>query len=494
MRYRAVVIFLVILVAFTGTIFGQDKVRTRIAPLNEPVQAVLPLVDTEVHALTYRVKLPEDAFALTVEIEDAPADLDLVMYTTTGEMVTFSEQPAYNETLSLRRNGDPALEGGYFDFEVLYQLSHPPVVDGEELTQIPFQITFSVVQPTVRRELSTSASVSAVLLPEEAMAHLYRVTVPTGTPALRLDISDTTGDLDLFLSRGEAPLDRWEADHRSQSIRSTESLTIDRNSGPALRPGTYYVMVLDQVSDSFPSPYTLTVHDSHEPPEALRTAITYPSAESGLNRSVLATVEILTDYGGGSGVLVSREGHILTNRHVIVNYADTPAEDITIGFSLDPGSPAEELFQARVLDEAADRDLALLQITSGRYGQELPTPRNFPAVEIRRTPGIAIGDTLHFVGYPWIGSTVSRSTVTYTRGVVAGFQTVPFGRIIKTDAVINEGSSGGAALDDQMRLVGLTTEVVGFDTSQLGYIYPVMSIPESWLQTISGNRSGGDGR
>ncbi len=84
--------------------------------------------------------------------------------------------------------------------------------------------------------------------------------------------------------------------------------------------------------------------------------------------------------------------------------------------------------------------------------------------------------------------------MTYTRGVVAGFQTVPFGRIIKTDAVINEGSSGGAALDDQMRLVGLTTEVVGFDTSQLGYIYPVMSIPESWLQTISGNRSGGDGR
>lgn len=326
------------------------------------------------------------------------------------------------------------------------------------------------------------------------MAHLYRITVPTGTPALRLDISDTSGDLDLFLSRDHAPLDGWDADHRSQSIRSTESLTIDRDSTPRLRPGTYYVLVLDQISDNFPSPYTLTVHDSHEPPEVLQTTVTYPAADTELRRSVLATVEILTDYGGGSGVLVSSEGHILTNRHVIVNHADTPAEDITIGFSRDPGSPAEELFQARVLDEVEDRDLALLQIVSGRYGEELPTPRAFPNVPIRRAPAVSIGDTLHFVGYPWIGSTASRSTVTYTRGVVAGFQTVPFGRLIKTDAVINEGSSGGAALDDQMRLVGLTTEVVGFDTSQLGYIYPVMSMPEAWLETIGVDRSGGGGR
>ncbi|MEX2445310.1 MAG: trypsin-like peptidase domain-containing protein [Alkalispirochaeta sp.] len=488
------VVAVVALVTLTGALFGQEKVRTRIAPMNEPIEGVVPLVDTEEQTLTYRLKLPEDVFALTVKIEDAPADLDLAMYTTAGELVTYSERSDYNEILELRRNGDSLLEGGYFDFEVIYQLPHRPVVDGEELTEIPFQITFSVVRPTVRRELSTSTSVRATLQPEEAMAHLYRINVPTGTLALRLDISDTTGDLDLFLSRDRVPLDSQNADHRAQSIRSTESLTIDRDSAPALRPGVYYVLVLDQVSDSFPSPYTLTVHDSREPPEALRTAVAYPTADAGLDRSVLATVEILTDYGGGSGVLVSTEGHILTNRHVIVNYADAPAENITIGFSRNPGFPAEELFQAQVIDEVVDRDLALLQIVSGRYGEDLPTPRAFPAVPIRRESAVSIGDTLHFVGYPWIGSTGSRSTVTYTRGVVAGFQTVPFGRIIKTDAVINEGSSGGAALDEDMRLVGLTTEVVGFDTSQLGYIYPVISMPDAWLEIIGAEERRPGGR
>ncbi|MFW5694333.1 MAG: trypsin-like peptidase domain-containing protein [Alkalispirochaeta sp.] len=482
---------LVFLIALTVPLLGQEKVQTRIPPINEPVDGAVPLVDTDDRAVTFRLKLPEDVFALTVSIENAPADLDLAMYTTSGELVTYSERPDYNESLTLRRNGDPGLEGGYFDFEVVYQLPERPVVDGEELTEIPFQITFSVVQPTVRRELSTSASVGAVLQPEEAMAHVYRIRVPTGTPALRLDVSDTTGDLDLLLSRDRIPLDAGSADHRSQSFRSSESLTIDRDSTPRLRPGVYYVLVLDQVSDTFASPYTLTVSDTQDPPEALQTPIIYPIAEDGLHRAVVATVEVLTDYGGGSGVLVSPEGHILTNRHVVVNHADAPAEDITIGFSHDLGAPAEELFQARVIDDAVDRDLALLQIVSGRYGQELPTPRAFPAVPIRRDSSVSMGDTLHFVGYPWIGSTGSRSTVTYTRGVVAGFQTVPFGRIIKTDAVINEGSSGGAALDAELRLVGLTTEVVGFDTSQLGYIYPVHSIPRNWLRIIGADESGG---
>ncbi len=489
---RVPVLALTILIALTIPLSGQEKVRTRIPPINEPVEGVVSLVDTDDHSITYRLKLPEDVFALTVTIQNAAADLDLAMYTTSGELIAFSEDPEYNETLTLRRQGEPALEGGFFDFEVLYQLPDRPTVDGEELTEIPYEITFSVVQPAVRRELSTSATVGAVLQPEEAMAHVYRIDVPTGTAALRLDITETTGDLDLFLSRDRIPLDGWEADHRSQSIRSTESLTIDRNSSPRLRPGVYYVLILDQVSDVFPSPYTLTVHNSAEPPESLQTPVRYPTpAGDDLDRAVLATVEVLTDYGGGSGVLVSSAGHILTNRHVIVNHADAPAENITIGISGDLGLPAEELFQARVVEHAVDRDLALLQVISGRYGQELPTPRTFPAVPIRRESAVALGDTLHFVGYPWIGSTASRSTVTYTRGVVAGFQTVPFGRLIKTDAVINEGSSGGAALDEDLRLVGLTTEVVGFDTSQLGYIYPVLSIPRGWLTIIGADEPAG---
>ncbi|HKK48495.1 MAG TPA: hypothetical protein VJ932_05330, partial [Alkalispirochaeta sp.] len=144
------VLLLAIVVTLALPLVAQEKVRTRIPPINEPVDGVVSLVDTDDHAITYRLKLPEDVFALTVTIEEAVADLDLAMYTTAGELIAFSELPEYNESLTLRRQGDPGLESGYFDFEVLYQLPNQPVVNGDELTEIPFQITFSVVQPTVR--------------------------------------------------------------------------------------------------------------------------------------------------------------------------------------------------------------------------------------------------------------------------------------------------------------------------------------------------------
>ncbi|MFW5843717.1 MAG: trypsin-like peptidase domain-containing protein [Spirochaetota bacterium] len=84
--------------------------------------------------------------------------------------------------------------------------------------------------------------------------------------------------------------------------------------------------------------------------------------------------------------------------------------------------------------------------------------------------------------------TGSRVTITYTRGVVSGFEETSVGTIIKSDAEINEGNSGGAALNDEFELVGLPTQVVGFDAGQLAYIYPVGLIPEEWLRTIAAAR------
>ena len=462
---------------------AQKRTRADLAPLDQPIAGAVATVGPEAGPVSYRITVPDDAFELSVVISNAPADLDIVVYGEGGELLTFSELSMYNESLTLSRLGDPALPTGPLDVEITYQYSRPPVVDGVELTEIPFTLEFQVARLASEGNLRLGQATRGTLTPDEGMADVYRVEVPTGTNALRVDVSDTDGDLDLFVSRDAPPVVPYEADHLSQSIRSTETLVIDRESSPPLRPGSYYVLVLDQLSSSFATDYTLSIHDDATPPPVLSAAVEIPRAETELERAILATVELLTNSGGGSGVLVDPRGYLLTNWHVVQADSGAAEEDITVGFSTDPGIPAEETFRAEVVTSAPDRDLALLQIVSGRYGQPLPAGARFPFLQMRESV-ITVGEDLRFLGYPWIGGTGSRATITFTRGTVAGFQTVPFGRLIKTDGVINEGSSGGAAIDNSLRLVGLPTEVVGFDGSQIAYIYPVTAIPDDWFELL----------
>ncbi len=436
----------------------------------------------------FELEVPDSVFAMEIRIENAPADLDLLLYNQSDELIAFSEQPLYNERLRLSRISDIPLQSGRYRLEVGYQYTRYPRVNGEALTTVPFQLTVDVVSPQVKDTLTPGESRTGRLLPESAMVDVYEITVPVGSSALRIDISDTDGDLDIFLNRGFLQVDPFQADHWSQSVRSSETLIIDRTSIPPLRPGTYYAFVIDQVSDNFPADYRITVHDDVEAPVSLHTTPTHPVPATAMERALLSTVEVLTFSGGGSGVIVSPDGHILTNYHVILDESGMPATDLIVGMSIDHGRPPRELYKAHVIQTAPDRDLALIRITSGRYGEVLPEGVEFPFLPGRFEEPPPIGNSLSFIGYPSIGGTGSRASITFTRGTVAGYQDVSFGRLIKTDAEINEGSSGGAALDDEFRVVGFPTEVVGLDAGQLAFIYPISAIPELWREIIYDRR------
>lgn len=463
------------------------KQRTPPIVFDVPVSGAVPVVGGGSGTVSYVLEVPDTVFGLDIQIENAPADLDILIYNQDRDLVDFSELTLYNERLQTSRIHEPALASGTYVLEIAYQYSQPPRVDGIELTEIPYDLTVRAQELSVTDRLRPGRTVRDTLTPEDGMVLLYQIDVPTGTRALRIDISDTDGDLDLFLNRDEPVASPFESDFWAQTIRSTESLIIDRRSNPPLRPGTYFLMVIDQLDDSFPTDFTLSVTGSNAAPDILArpVEIPRPASDSPLDRAIISTVEVLTENGGGSGVVVSADGHILTNWHVVMADSGLPSDDITIGFALDPARPAEELFRAEVIESAPDRDLALLQITSGRYDQPLPLDAAFPFLELRDTSTVQLGEALQMVGYPSIGGTGSRATVTYTRGVVAGFQRVPFGTLIKTDGEINEGSSGGASLDSAFRLVGLPTEVVGLDAGQIAYVYPVSAIPPRWRQIIT---------
>ncbi len=488
LRSSLMLVVLIILSMQSGPapVYGQGRKQRPDPPLplNQTVSVALNVTGETPSYREFTVDVPENVFALEFAIEGASADLDLFLHTEEDELVAVSEASMYNERIRLSRISSPPLTSGRFKLTVAYQYTIPPQLDGVRLTSIPFQLTAHAFIPQVEAVLTPGMSHVDSLEPENGMVDLYEINVPLGTNALRIDISDTDADIDLFVNRNNAVVDPFASEYWAQTVRSTEQIIIDRNSSPRLRPGRYYALVIDQISDEYSAPYRISVHDQPTPPEFLGVPISLPEVTSDVERALLSTVEILTEHGGGSGVIVTPDGHILTNYHVVLGDTGSPADDITVGLSIDHGRPARELFLAEVIETAEDRDLALLRITSDRYGNPLPEDLSFPYLPGRFETTPSFGDDLRFIGYPSIGGTGSRASITYTEGIVSGYQQVPFGRLIKTDGEINEGSSGGAALDTTFHIVGLTTEVVGLDAGQLGYVYPITAIPSSWRRLI----------
>ena len=482
MRYdwgmRNRLVFLLI-VGIAASALGQTP---RVIRFNEPVNGTI-VFGSDSQVARYELTVNPDVFGIRVTLSNAPADLDL--YLSNGSDFTFvSELTDYNEELVVTRTSDPPLRNGRITIEVLYQLRMlPHDYEGAERAGrplIPFTLVVEPIRLEPGRSLRPGDSVTGVLEPDLGMVAMHRIEAPTGASSIRVDVVDTDADVDLFVFAGPGSADIYAADYQAETLRSTEELVISGASTPGFRPGVYDVVVIDQVSFAYPQSYTLVVSEGPAAPGSIRGTPILPEPQNRREEALLATVELSTGGGGsGSGILVSDRGHILSNWHVVRGANDLPEGDITVAFSLDHMRPPVELFRARVLEYSEERDLALLQITTDRYGDSLPRSMRFPSVDLAdQLP--PLGARIVLYGYPRVGGTTSRASVTLTSGVVAGFQRTSWGYEIKTDAEINAGNSGGAAVDALHRLVGIPSSVMGHDSGQIGYLVPVTGIPEAW--------------
>jgi len=141
----------------------------------------------------------------------------------------------------------------------------------------------------------------------------------------------------------------------------------------------------------------------------------------------------------GSGVIVSADGYVLTNHHVI-----SGAEQIRI--ALWDGRVTD----AQVVGSDAETDLAVLKVE----GSGLPALPLDPAIELQ------VGDVVLA-----IGNALGLSQ-TVTQGIVSGLGRTPLHQVlaeefIQTDAAINEGNSGGALVNARGQLIGINTFVMG---------------------------------
>lgn len=165
----------------------------------------------------------------------------------------------------------------------------------------------------------------------------------------------------------------------------------------------------------------------------------------------------------GSGVIVSKQGYILTSYHV-VQQADT------ILVALADGRETE----AKLVGRDPATDLALLQI-------KLP---DLPVIEINQHGPVQVGDVVLAIGNPLgIGQTVSMGIVGATGRSHLGLAT--FENFIQTDAAINRGNSGGALVDARGDLVGINTAILSNDGrwQGIGFATPV-SVAEEVMHDL----------
>jgi serine protease DegS len=162
----------------------------------------------------------------------------------------------------------------------------------------------------------------------------------------------------------------------------------------------------------------------------------------------------------GSGVIVSPEGYIITNNHVISN-----AGEIWVILT-DGGS-----FRANLIGSDVETDLAVLRISASAP---------LPAITLADKQSISVGDVVLAIGNPFgVGQTVTQGIVSATGRNRLGLNT--FEEFIQTDAAINPGNSGGALINPHGELVGINTAIFTNSEGAQGISF---AIPISLVQNV----------
>ena len=159
--------------------------------------------------------------------------------------------------------------------------------------------------------------------------------------------------------------------------------------------------------------------------------------------------------GQGSGFVLDKEGHVLTNNHVIDN-----AQRVEVTLS------DKHKYKATVVGIDKQHDLALLRITA---------PNLVPAT-LAESGGLAVGQRVYAIGNPF------GLSGTMTRGIISAIRSIGVGEgrsiedAIQTDAAVNPGNSGGPLLNSRGEVIGITTLIASNGSDQsagIGFAIPI---------------------
>lgn len=219
------------------------------------------------------------------------------------------------------------------------------------------------------------------------------------------------------------------------------------NATPALS----YADVVSRVS-----PAVITIHSQMRG----RAPEQYPFMDDPLFREFFGERRRIpqepppTRSGLGSGVIVSADGYILTNHHVVDG-----AEQIKVDMN------DNRTFDARLVGSDPPSDLALLKVEAS----------NLPVLTLGDSDRVRVGDVVLAIGNPLgIGQTVTMGIIS-AKGRQTGLSSGAFEDFLQTDAPINRGNSGGALVSTNSELVGINSQILSPSGGSIGIGFAIPS-------------------
>ncbi|MBA3828928.1 MAG: trypsin-like peptidase domain-containing protein [Taibaiella sp.] len=160
--------------------------------------------------------------------------------------------------------------------------------------------------------------------------------------------------------------------------------------------------------------------------------------------------------GSGSGVVISPDGYIVTNNHVVAG-----ADELTVTFN------DRYTTKAKVIATDPSTDIALVKVEE----------KNLPYMEFGNSDNVRVGQWVLAVGYPLsLDATVTAGIVS-AKGRSIGINrtnaTNPIESFIQTDAAVNPGNSGGALVNTSGQLIGINSAIASLTGTYVGYSYAV---------------------
>ena len=212
-----------------------------------------------------------------------------------------------------------------------------------------------------------------------------------------------------------------------------------------------YAPVVDEV---MPAVVTIRVEkkaqmiptDSQMPDEMLRRffgpGMQIPRQPRGIERGV------------GSGVLVTHDGYILTNNHVVDGATEVRVE-----------LPDRRTFDAKVVGTDAPTDLAVVKVEA----------KDLPTLPIGDSDAVKVGDVVLAVGNPLnIGETVTSGIIS-AKGRTTNLGGDGYENFLQTDAAINHGNSGGALVNTSGQLIGINSQIMSPSDGNIGIGFAIPS-------------------
>ncbi|MGB3247285.1 MAG: trypsin-like peptidase domain-containing protein [Sulfitobacter sp.] len=239
----------------------------------------------------------------------------------------------------------------------------------------------------------------------------------------------------------------------SAALLGTSAITLAPTAALAVPPGGY----ADLVEGVSPAVVFIEVEGKRSSASALPQNM--PEELRRRFEEQMPNDEGVPVGGLGSGFIISKEGQVVTNAHVVEG-ADRVTVKLADGRS----------FEAEVVGADPMTDIAVLKIAADV---------DFPTVTFGTTEGLRVGDEVVAVGNPFgLGGTVTSGIISaLSRNINAG----PFDDFIQTDAAINRGNSGGPLFNNEGDVIGMNTAIISPGGGSVGIGF---AVPSDLVQTV----------